>query len=281
MRAWIALAATVAAIDAAAQTVEFVIVEQQQSYTQTDNSTVQLRANPWVFRVAIDGSNLSGMAAPTMTSPGGTGATTLTYGFDVDTSWGRQSDFSSQAALNAAYFSGDYSITVLGQVVSPISVTGGTFPPPPIASNLSGGTIIGGILTWNVGQALTITLTGSGFDHTGIWVSGSGGSYYDQGLESFGVSTLSLTVPAFSLTSGQSYDVELSFSDIVGGATTTAFNGTGGMSAAQYAGVYTSHTKFTINAVPEPATYAMFAGLAVLGCSLLRRRSRRVSRGSV
>jgi len=174
--------------------------------------------------------------------------------------------------MNSAYGLGNYSLTALGQTVSPISLTGGIYPAAPLATNLSGGTIVGGILSWNVASALTITITGTA-DHMGVWV---GGLNYDGGTESFGTGSRShtFTVPALSMTAGNNYTVELSFDDIVGGTNVFAYAGTGGMSAANYAGVYSAFTKFTIQAVPEPSTYAaIFGALALTGVLIRRRRS--------
>lgn len=257
-----------------AQTVDFVVVSKELSYNQTDNSTAALATNPWSFRADIEGSSLSGIATPTLSSAGGTGSVAMTYDAS-DGDWLVGAQFSSQALLDAAYFNGSYGITVLSQSVSPISLTGDTYPTAPIAT-LSGGTIVGGVLTWNVSQALTITISGTGIDHMGVYVFANGGGY-DGGTDNFGVTSQAFTVPAFSMTSGQNYTVELSFDDIVGGTNTTAFSGTGGMSATQFAGVYTAQTKFTIQAVPEPGSYALICGIAAFMGMIVRRG--RIGRG--
>jgi hypothetical protein len=272
MRVLLALfsAMTVATI-ASAQTVDFLIVSMRHRYTQTDNSTTVDAANPWSFRASVEGTGISGIAAPTLAIPSGTGSTTMTYD-SGDNSWVVENDYSSETLLNNEYGLGNYSLTALSQTVSPISVTGGTYPAAPLATNLSGGTIVGGILTWNVASALTITITGTA-DHMGLFV---GGFNYDDGTESFGTGSRShtFTVPALSMTAGNNYQVELSFDDIVGGTNVFSFGGTGGMSAANYAGVYTAQTKFTIQAVPEPSTYAVvFGALACLGVAFKRRRA--------
>lgn len=266
--------AMTAAIIASAQTVNFLIVEMRHEYNQTDNSTTAEAATPWTFRAAVEGpsgaGNISGITAPTLTLPSGTGSTTMTYQVD-DSSWVVENSYGLEATMNSAYGLGNYSLTALGQTVSPISLTGGTYPAAPLATNLSGGTIVGGILSWNVASALTITITGTA-DHMGVWV---GGLNYDGGTESFGTGSRShtFTVPALSMTAGNNYTVELSFDDIVGGTNVFPYAGTGGMSAANYAGVYSAFTKFTIQAVPEPSTYAaIFGALALAGAMIHRRR---------
>ncbi len=267
--------AMAAATIASAQTVNFLMVSLRHQYTQTDNSTTVDAVNPWSFRAAVEGpsgaGNISGITPPTLTIPSGTGSTTMTY--DVgDSSWVVQNNYTSELLLNNAYGVGNYSLTALGQMVSPISLTGGTYPVAPLATDLSGGTIVAGVLTWNVAQALTITITGTA-DHMGTFVEGFN---YNGGTESFGIGSRShtFTVPALSMTAGNNYFVELSFDDIVGGTNVFTFTGgTGGMSGAQYAGVYTAQTKFTIQAVPEPSTYAaMFGGLALMSVIIHRRR---------
>jgi hypothetical protein len=46
------------------------------------------------------------------------------------------------------------------------------------------------------------------------------------------------------------------------------------------AAIYTNLTTFTITAIPEPATYAAFAGIVALASVLLARRRQRDSRGA-
>ncbi|MCC6415410.1 MAG: PEP-CTERM sorting domain-containing protein [Opitutaceae bacterium] len=260
--------AIIAATFASGQTVDTVFVGKQHTYTQVDNSTVSdVPGNPWGFHASVEGSGLSG-ETPSITLAGGSGSTTFSYDAG-DGEWKLESNYADSTALDAAYNSGSYSITILSQTISVISLTGDSFPTAPLAS-LSGGTISGGVLTWNPNTALTITIGGSGIDHMGIYVFGQG---YNNGAEGFGVSTQSFTVPAFSLTGGQSYTVELSFDDVVGGTEPFTFNGSGGMSSVSYAGAYTSQTKFTIQAVPEPAAYAAILGaLTLVGAIVLRRR---------
>lgn len=261
---------SLAAVGLSGQTVDFVLVSKRQRFDQVDNTTATPTASSWSFRANVEGDSISGIAAPTMTLPGGTGSTTFSYE-SGDDAWVVESDYTSQGLLDAAYFNGAYGITVLGQSVGPLNLSGNTFPPAPIAS-LSGGTISGGVLLWDPAQALTLTISGAGIDHMGVYISGND---YTDGTEDFGVVTLSWTIPADSLTAGTSYMVELGFDDIVGGTSPAAVNGTGGLSAAQFAAVYTAQTKFTIQAIPEPANYAAVAGLISLAGLMSRRRQAR------
>lgn len=169
------------------------------------------------------------------------------------------------------YVNGNYSLTAFGQTVSPILLDGDSFPAAPVAT-LSAGEISGGVLVWDVSQALTLTISGTGIDHMGLFVFGSG---YNQGLENFGVTTIQLTINASSLIAGQSYTVEMGFDDIVGGTSPTLFAaGTDEMTGAEYAAVYGMQTKFTIQAIPEPSTYAILVGGAGLVFAVGARRRR-------
>jgi len=253
-----------------AQTVNLLVVSKVHSYTQTNNSTTVDATNPWSFAAHVEGSSgdLSGAAAM-LTIPSGTGSTTMTYNAGGP-KWSVNASFATQSALDAAYGNGNYSLTAYGQTVSPIAVTGDLYPSAPLATNLSGGTIVGGILTWDVSQALTITIAGTA-DHMGMNIDGTN---YNASPEVFGQSSLTFTVPAASMMAGNSYSVELDFDKIVGG-TLGNFGGTGAMATAQYAGVYTAATFFTISAVspvPEPSTYAAIFGAVALAGVMVGRR---------
>lgn len=253
------------------QTVTFVYVGKQQVYSQVDNTTtVDAPGNYMGFRASVEGAGGSGLSSytPSIALPGGTGSTSYTYNASDD-EWLLEKDYADPTDLDAAYNNGSYSITVMSQTITGIALTGDSYPAAPLAS-LSGGTISGGVLVWNPNTALTITIGGSSIDHMGIYVYGQG---YNNGAEGFGVSTQSFTVPAFSLVGGQSYTVELNFDDIVGGVAPLTFTGTGGMSSVDYAAAYTAQTKFTIQAVPEPAAYvAILGALALVGVIMQRRR---------
>jgi hypothetical protein len=255
-----------------AQTVSFLIVSKSHQYTQTDNSTTVDFSTPWGFDAHVEGTNsttdLQFITPPTLTIPGGTGSTTPVYNIS-NNAWEVRTSYGTQGLLDGAYADGSFSWTALGQTVSGITVSGGTYPVAPLATNLSGGTISGGVLLWDVAQALTITITGVA-DHMGIFVDGNS---YNDGIESFGVGTITFIVPALSLTAGNSYTVKLDFDDIVGG-TNVSTVGSGALTGASYVGVYNAETTFTIQAIPEPATYVEFFGLVALAGVMFQRRRR-------
>lgn len=263
--AWVCVA------EAGAQTVNFVFVEHRRTAVQTDNVSTTAEANPWEFRASVEGSNLQGIAMPTVALPGGSsGATTMTYQTD-DNAWFVEASFGSQALLTAAYATGNYGVGALGQTITPITLTGDSYPALPLAT-LSGGTIVAGVLQWNAAQALTISISGTA-DHMGVYVSGNS---YNNGTESFGTGarTHTFVLPAASLTVGNTYTVELNFEDIVGQETLYTFSGTGGMGAVSYAGLYSGQTTFQVQAIPEPSTTAVCSGLLVLGLASRRWRRR-------
>lgn len=254
------------------QTVDFLVVSKSHTYTQTDNSTTVDTANPFTFEAHVEGSgDLSG-AAVTLTKPSGTGSTTMAYNAGGD-KWGIKTSFADQTSLDAAYGNGNYSLTAFGQTVNPISVTGDIYPSSAPLAILSGGTISGGVLNWDVSQSLTITLNGTA-NHMGININGQS---YNVNPETFGGTTLSVTINPGDMVAGNTYNVELDFDNIVGG-TIGNYGGTGAMAAAQYAGVYNTSTFFTINAIPEPSTYAaIFGVVALAGVMIYRRRRMQVA----
>jgi hypothetical protein len=256
----------VTATSTLAQTVDFLVVSKIHDYTQTNNSTTVDASNPWAFEAHVEGNGDLSAANALLTIPSGTGSTTMTFNAGGE-QWRIQSSFANQGLLDAAYGSGAYSLTAYGQTVTPINVAGNLYPSAPLATNLSGGTIVGGVLTWDVSQALTITITGTA-DHMGINIDGNS---YNANPEGFGVGFLTFTVPATTFVAGNVYNVELDFDNIVGGILGN-FTGTGAMASVQYAGVYTAATSFTIQAVPEPSTYAAIFGAVALAGVMIRRR---------
>lgn len=271
---------TVASVSA--QTVQYIIVSKEQYATQLTNSSVGAAYN-FRFEASVEGSGLSGITAPTLNSIAGgfgtTGALTKEDPLDGNR-WIYQQNFATGALLESAYASNTtpYNMTVQGVSVD-IALLNETprFTPFPIAT-VSGGTISGGVLVWDVSQSLTISLADplngslAGIDHTSLSIWGTG---IDRGTDAFGSGPLSITIGGSGVNNtfiaGQTYTVEMDFINIIGGTLPTTISG-GALDGAAYAGVYGRTVSFQIQAVPEPSTYAALAGAAALGLAFWHRR---------
>lgn len=259
-----------------AQTIDYILVKKQQTHTQLTTTLTSAPPTSAVFSASVLGSNLSGITAPTLTStPGGTGSTgALTYS-SSDDEWVFQQTYADGTALEAAYGAGNFGMTVQGQALTiglPNETPRFTATPKATIGGVTTPNFVNGVLTWDVSKPLTLTLSDPGgtgpatIDHMSISVWGSGVDASDQ---QFGNSSLTLSFAAFAFTSGQTYTVDMAFSNIVGSLTTISG---GALNGAQYGGVYERYTSFTISAIPEPSTYAAFAGAGALALAVWRRR---------
>jgi hypothetical protein len=267
---------------ARAQTIQYIIVGKEQYFTQNTNSTASAGTN-YQFSASIEGSSLSGIATPNLNSnsAGGTGPTGPFVYNSGDDAWYIEQNYSTGGDLETAYPSGgSFSLTVLGEPVSIAMPSENPlrFTPIPLAT-LSAGTIVGGVLTWDVSQPLTISLidplNGSfaTVDHINLSIWGTN---IDLNAEAFGNATQSFTIPGTAgvnntFIAGQTYTVEMGFVNITGGSSLTTISG-GALDGVQYGGIYGRTSSFTIQAIPEPSTYAAMAGALALGLAAWRRR---------
>ena len=275
-----AMLALLAVSSASAQTVQYILVQKERYYTQLTNSTVNTSPT-FQFTASVepvDGQNLSGIATPSVTSkPSGTGPTGSMVYISDDGNWQIQSNYGSLMSLNAAYGAGSYGINVLGQAVS-VNLASEPYTPIPLVG-LSGGSISGGILHWNVDQALTLTLADPGivgvppaaidFMSLGVW--GTDTAFERNVIQFANTPALSITIAANTFIAGKTYEIEASFVNFSGGTGLTAISG-GTLDGVQTSGLYGTTTTFQLTAIPEPSTYAAFAGLGALGLAFWRRR---------
>ena len=263
-----------------AQTVSTVLVEKYQTFTQTDATTTA--STGWGGDIRVEGNggttdNLSGLTAPTYTTPVGSGVAsgTLTYDSNADR-WSVGNTYGSQSALDTAFASGAYTVTVNSATVS-LTLSGDTYPTNAPAATVSQGSWSGGVLSIDPTQALTITtnqlLFGGSGGHISINLSGDLQNF-TGGYDAFASTgaTGSLDVAAATFISGQSYTVKLQFSSLSSQDSTDNPNGAGANSTN--AAVYTDTTTFTIMAIPEPSTYALLMGGAALSGVLFVRNRR-------
>ncbi len=273
--AFLALAAL-----AHAQVVDFVTVSKTQQYIQTTNSAPTTPTN-FQFTTEIEGTSLSGITTPTLNSRPGTGPIGSYFYNASEDMWIIQQNFGTGPLLEAAYGVGNYNITAVGSTVAiNLSNESPRFTAIPFAT-LSSGTISGGVLTWNVSQSLTITLSDpmpggtAVIDHISLSIWGNNISL---SADAFGNGTQSFTIPGTAgvnntFIAGNSYTVEMEFVNISGGSGVSTFATAGGLNGKDYVGYYGRSTSFTIQAIPEPSTYAaIFGALALAGVMIHRRR---------
>ncbi len=270
------------AVGGAPKTVDTVLVEKQKVFVQTDASTTMQTG--WVGSIRIEGKgtvpdNLASISAPSYTTPAGSGVSSATFGgadySASQDSWHVTNSYVDQTALDAAFNNGTYTVTVKATTLT-LNLSGDSYPDPTPVGTASAGTWTGGILYVDPTLALTITLNsvnfGVGNGHVGINLNGNYTG--DIKYENFGSGSMSggyIDIPASTFISGESYTVEMQFNSLADQDIVNNPNAPGTISTN--AAIYTNLTSFTIIAIPEPATYALFAGaLALTGVLLARRR---------
>jgi hypothetical protein len=278
---FIAASATIA--HTARAQVEFYILEKRTNYLQT--SAAAPSAADYRFTFEINGTNLSGLTNHSVTTPGGTGTATVAYDIPGDR-WKYYQDYGSKAALDAAFFNGSYSVTVDTASNVPLTLEAtpsADFYPSGVPQLISANN---GAL-WSAGKLLvsdtgTTTLTLSSFSeynsvangqlagHIGMSLLLTGpGSFTEVNQEAFTFNA----DPAFNtfmisgLTAGSTYQFELEYNIL------TALD-SGSLAGATGAALFTNRLQIDIQAVPEPATYAMIIGGLSLAMVAVYRRHR-------
>jgi hypothetical protein len=265
----------------------YVIVAKDIENIQTSASNVQVNpapqsptyGGPYGFGVNVFDAN--SITAPVVSGPISVGEPFFNSGSllfsNPDGYWRLGSpnanDWGSPTLgdLNSKFGSGVYTVNVNGTPI-PLNLTGDAYPNTPMVI-LSGGTWSGGKYVIDVGNALTITtnvFSAYGTHPDDVIDLGIDGIIDTSQFHSDtpGANFLSFTLPAFSLTSGQDYNGNASFTAVVDS------NSIGAPIGKLNAAIYGADTGFTISAVPEPAAmWQMTSGLMLIGLgSIFRKR---------
>lgn len=259
------------------------------------------------FEVTVSGPSFgAGITAPVVTLPGTSSYPTAnsavhnggTLVYNSDGEWGYGSPDGNGIATNnlsnlTTYFQhGTYAIsTPNGTVNLSLDMSSTPFPVVPNFT-FSQGTWTNGILYFDPNQDLTITLgnvngfkTGAGSTplyassgvggHINFYFTDGSTDYTDQNAFSRvgppGVTfdenpaNLTYTLAANPLNAGKTFFGEGNFGIFLD------YNTTGGSINVS---LLESITSFQVQAIPEPSTYAAFAGLGALGLAAWRRRRR-------
>ena len=250
------------------------VVTKAADHSQTDVGTTAFNSSigySFISEVIeTSGSTLNAGNPATAPSFDNGSPTSLAWNASLGNWHFEDSGHATQGALDAAYANGSYTFNFDGDSAA-VSLTGDLYSNVASAT-MSAGSWSGGEFNVNVNDAFSITtntwttnfLEGS----SRINISIDGNSFENDSDNSGSGSSHSMSINAFDLTSGESYEVTLSFDRIVNSADL----GATGMNNLH--SNYTNITTFTINAVPEPSTWAVLTGILALGFTVVRRRAR-------
>ncbi len=224
-------------------------------------------AAPYGFFAEVFGTGLSGTY--TVVSPGGTVSNpqNLTIAGDL-AEYDDAFAYADMTALNTAYNSGTYTMNIntAGGLLSPtLDLIGDAFPN---AFSITNGMWVGGNLLFDPNQDLTIT-----FDAFSGFTTGSrimievedGGGYTDD--SSTAITSFLIPAGSINLVTGQTSYAEILFSQGVDTDNST-------IAGASGVAFYGTIVGFTLQAVPEPSTYAVIMGALAMGAVIWSRRRR-------
>jgi hypothetical protein len=296
MRSLIALVVSVAAVSLSGQTaqpnlppgtVDFIMVSREAHFDQTDATTLTpSAAAPFRFAVSVEGTNMTNSSPLTAASFTWPRNSSISLAFDPwDNDWSYEdTNFASMAALNTAYGTGTYSITMTGTPATTLDITVGSFDSSILQVpmlTLTGGTWMGNAYVLGAADSLTITFNSvysgtasstQGFHYDG-WIEGGLDSQGVDGFVNFDPRTQSAVTGGATpepwvvgVMPVGTYSVEIGYTEIQNPLLQlegTIFSA----SLLEY------RTSVQLVVVPEPSTYALCAlGLGVLGLAHWRRR---------
>ena len=273
-----------------AQVVDTVTMSKGLQNNQTDIATTTYVGA--AFGTFVSGTNVP---APTLTVPSGSKAGAISFGSGTSDSWSFHSNnFTDMAALNSAYGPGTYQVVIGSKTVTTLGYPSGVFLPNTPLLTMSSGYWSGGQFYTSASAPLTLSSntfsSNFSFSHSlielQIYSMGDGAQIADVIATG---NQVSLNLPAFSFTSGVSYDVNLTFYTLVNTGTTgidsLASDDTASLSGADLVATYVQDTHFvlnaanTVSAVPEPSTFGVLA-MCFLALPIWLRRGYWASKSS-
>jgi hypothetical protein len=260
---------------ATAQSVLNYELNKQHNFSQTsDSGAVEAGFVKYSMVGYVNVADGDTIAQPSYTTPSGfqTSRTLVQLGTTND--WTDSASYTAKGGeygFDNAMGNGDFIFTVNDTAVT-MTVNPETYWN---ASNITGGTWDASKLQLNNAGATVITFS----DPTGgDFVNGTDFIRLVLRQQSVGTSFVfesstlvnSFTIGAGNLVDGATYDLELRFFNITDRDSTSISGAIGlsGFSTQTFAEVFVSN----MAAVPEPSTYALILGGAVLGLSVWRRR---------
>lgn len=228
-----------------AQDVGYYALNKEINYVQTSTATPTLDPHqPYQFSAGIDGGETT--SSNLLTSSSLTTPTNQTFYFPSDTTTGGssyelffQDNFQSKAAMDSAFGSGSYNLTVVttttGQYSTQLVIGSDDYPAIPQITSTTNATWSGtNLVVTDVTQPVTLNWSGPGnsvffsIGNTGISVNNAGNS---------------ITIPANTFSAGQYYQGTLLYNNNVPNSNSNPIPNTNGGSVQ-----YLTKTGFIIQA---------------------------------